>query len=308
MDKAQEQFIQPLRDFRKKEIEEAMEMKRKFDRQSLKYAAGVDRFVGVTTKKGEEVMEEAEAAMVAEQKTFLTTSMEYVLSLQRIQEKKKFQFVETLLMLIQGWKTFHHEAYDLTEDFQPFMVDLGHRLQLTREHFVANFDSAEKLMRKLLSERNALVATGSTPSAAAETTLFKRRNPVNASRQGYLFVMDKKPWGATWNKVYCAYKKQNKVMTLVPYQPGQTRGISATETFVVTACVRRTTDSIEKRWCFDVTAQEKSQHPLTFQAMGKKDRDEWLAALEGKEPDYVALGFAGGGETNTYDDSISTSI
>ena len=82
----------------------------------------------------------------------------------------------------------------------------------------------------------------------------------------------------------------------VPYQPGNTRGISVTETFVVTACVRRTTDSIEKRWCFDVTAQEKSQHPLTFQAMGKKDRDEWLSALEGKEPDYAALGYLGGGE------------
>ena len=55
--------------------------------------------------------------MVAEQKTYLTTSMEYVLCLQRIQEKKKFQFVETLLTLIKGWKTFYHEAYDLTEDY-----------------------------------------------------------------------------------------------------------------------------------------------------------------------------------------------
>ena len=174
VDKAQEQFIQPLRDFRKKEIEEAMEMKRKFDRQSLKYSACVDRFVGVTTKKTDDALEEAESAMVAEQRTFLTTSMEYVLALQRIQEKKKFQFVETLLTLIQGWKTFHHEAYDLMVDYQPFMVDLGHRLQLTREHFDANFDSAEKLMRKLLTERNSLVAAGSSPSAAVENSVFKR--------------------------------------------------------------------------------------------------------------------------------------
>ena len=65
---------------------------------------------------------------------------------------------------------------------------------------------------------------------------------------------------------------------------------------MVTSCVRRTTDSIEKRWCFDVTAQEKGQNPITFQAMGRKDREEWLAALEGKEPDYAALGFIGAGE------------
>ena len=79
-----------------------------------------------------------------------------------------------------------------------------------------------------------------------------------------------------------------------PSQPGHTRGITATETHVITSCVRRTTDSIEKRWCFDVTAQEKAT-VITFQAMGRKDREEWLAALEGKEPDYAALGFIGAG-------------
>ena len=52
---------------------------------------------------------------------------------------------------------------------------------------------------------------------------------------------------------------------------------------MVTNCTRRPSDSIEKRWCFDVTAQDKPS-PLTFQALGKDDRQQWLDALDGKEP------------------------
>lgn len=43
-------------------------------------------------------------------------------------------------------------------------------------------------------------------------------------------------------------------------------------------------DSIDKRFCFDVIPQEKPQNSYTFQALSEEDRKLWLDAMDGKEP------------------------
>lgn len=55
---------------------------------------------------------------------------------------------------------------------------------------------------------------------------------------------------------------------------------------------RRQYDSIDKRFCFDVVAEDKSA-PYTFQALSDDDRKLWLDAMDGIEPVstffYIAL-------------------
>lgn len=42
-------------------------------------------------------------------------------------------------------------------------------------------------------------------------------------------------------------------------------------------------DSIDKRFCFDIIVEDK-QSILTFQALSEEDRRLWLDAMDGKEP------------------------
>lgn len=80
------------------------------------------------------------------------------------------------------------------------------------------------------------------------------------------------------------------------------------ETLTLASCVRRMSDSIEKRFCFDITAVDKwvfdsvseltiIQHTFTissllfrpaviytFQALSEPDRKLWMDAMDGKEP------------------------
>ena len=48
--------------------------------------------------------------MDMERRAFYSASMDYVLMLQKVQEKKKFEFVETLLRFMYAWLTFYHQV------------------------------------------------------------------------------------------------------------------------------------------------------------------------------------------------------
>ena len=53
---------------------------------------------------------------------------------------------------------------------------------------------------------------------------------------------------------------------------------------VLKSCVRRMSDSIDRRFCFDVTAEERDGQVYTLQALSEDDRRLWLDAMDGKEP------------------------
>ncbi|CAB4002256.1 rho GTPase-activating 10 isoform X2 [Paramuricea clavata] len=57
------------------------------------------------------------------------------------------------------------------------------------------------------------------------------------------------------------------------------------------------TDSIDKRFCFDITAQDRPQ-PITLQALNDEDRKQWLCAMDGKEPIYLDSNELAGNSSN----------
>ncbi|KAH9494947.1 Rho GTPase-activating protein 26 [Bulinus truncatus] len=82
--------------------------------------------------------------------------MKYVLKLQEVQEKKKFEFVEILLSYMLGWLTFYHQGYVDLEEFRLYDNDLRLFLQKTRENFNCTRDEAQSLMSRMLNENKAL--------------------------------------------------------------------------------------------------------------------------------------------------------
>lgn len=53
---------------------------------------------------------------------------------------------------------------------------------------------------------------------------------------------------------------------------------------VISSCVRRMSDSIEKRFCFDLHSDLKPGITYTFQALSEQDRKAWMDIMDGKEP------------------------
>ncbi|KAK8727467.1 hypothetical protein OTU49_009570 [Cherax quadricarinatus] len=310
LERSYEQIIQPLESFRKEAIGGAKEGRKKFEKQTQKFCQSQERYLNLSTKKDGQVLQEADASVEMEQRHFVHASLDYVFLLQEVQERKKFEFVETLLSYMYGWLTFYHQGHEVFNDCSPYMRDLQVRVQRTRENFEATRQESVQLKNKMLEVRKT-----------------KSMDPGNMdkmyTRQGYLFLMEKKAFGTTWTKHYCLYQKENRVFTMIPYNQIQHKismvpassailpGLllkTSTETIVLRSCVRRMSDSIDKRFCFDLTAQDKPGVQYTLQALSEDDRKHWMDAMDGKEPMYAHPSGAPGSQEETSLDEVGLSF
>ncbi|KAH8024803.1 hypothetical protein HPB51_001217 [Rhipicephalus microplus] len=208
------------------------------------------------------------AVLEMEKIHFFKASLEYVLLLQKVQERKKTEFVETILRFMYGWLTFYHQGlYYIT-------IALSSASLMTRENFEATHNEAEHLMKKMLEKPQ---------DSGCLNKMY--------TRQGYLFLMEKRHITTIWNKHYCQYQKENHKFTMIPYS--QTVGkLTTTDTFCLKECIRRMNDSIDKRFCFDLTASDRPGLTYTFQALSEDDCKQWLNAMDGREPTAVPPGRA----------------
>ncbi|XP_069996763.1 rho GTPase-activating protein 26 isoform X21 [Penaeus vannamei] len=290
LDRSYEQIIGPLENFRKEAIGGAKEGRKKFEKQTQKFCQSQERYLNLSTKKDDQVLQEADASVEMEQRHFVHASLDYVFLLQEVQERKKFEFVETLLSYMYSWLTFYHQGHEVFNDCSPYMRNLQVRVQRTRENFLATRQESVSLKNKMLE---------------------KSMDPGNMdkmyTRQGYLFLMEKKAFGTTWTKHYCLYQKENRVFTMIPYNQIQHK-ITSTETMVLKSCVRRMSDSIDKRFCFDLTAQDKPGVLYTLQALSEEDRKHWMDAMDGKEPMYAHPSGGVGSQEETSLDEVGLSF
>lgn len=272
LDHAYDEIILPLERFRKEHIGGVKEGKKKFEKQTAKFCLSQERYLNLSTKKQDNVLKEADAALAMEQRHFVQASLEYVFLLQEVQERKKFEFVETLLRFMFSWLTFYHQGHEVACDFKPVMDELQLKLQKTRGNFETTRDQAESLRNKILER-----AMSQVPPSGEYT------------REGYLYLLEKKAFGSAWTKQYCMYNKDKKEFSMLPYN--QTTGkFNPIETLRLTSCVRRMSDSIEKRFCFDITVEGKPGLIFTLQALSEEDRKQWMDAMDGKEPTYAKPG------------------
>ncbi|XP_047449353.1 rho GTPase-activating protein 42 isoform X4 [Mugil cephalus] len=269
---ADDVLITPLEKFRKEQIGAAKEGKKKFDKETEKYYSTLERHLNLSSKKKEAYLQEADTQIDKERQLFYDASLEYVFKIQEVQEKKKFEFVEPLLAFLQGLFTFYHEGYELAHEFEPYKQQLQFNLQNTRNNFVSTKQEVEKLMKRIRSADQDY------------------KPPGQWTMEGFLYVQEKRPLGCTWTRHYCTYEKGSKSFTMSNTETksaGKQNGLvlNQPEMFKLKSCIRRKTDSIDKRFCFDIEVVER-HGVMTLQALSESNRRLWLEAMDGKEPIY----------------------
>uniref|UniRef100_A0A673B2Z4 Rho GTPase activating protein 42b n=1 Tax=Sphaeramia orbicularis TaxID=375764 RepID=A0A673B2Z4_9TELE len=261
---ADDVLITPLEKFRKEQIGAAKEGKKKFDKETEKYYSTLERHLNLSSRKKETYLQEADTQIDKERQLFYDASLEYVFKIQEVQEKKKFEFVEPLLAFLQGLFTFYHEGYELAHEFEPYKQQLQFNLQNTRNNFVSTKQEVEKLMKRIRSADQDY------------------KPPGQWTMEGFLYIQEKRPLGCTWTRHYCTYEKGSKTFTMSNTE-NKSAGKQVPEMFKLKSCIRRKTDSIDKRFCFDIEVVER-HGVMTLQALSESNRRLWLEAMDGKEP------------------------
>uniref|UniRef100_A0A8C9T7C9 Rho GTPase activating protein 42a n=1 Tax=Scleropages formosus TaxID=113540 RepID=A0A8C9T7C9_SCLFO len=263
---ADDVLITPLEKFRKEQIGAAKEGKKKFDKETEKYYSFLEKHLNLSSKKKEASLQEADMQIDKERQVFYDASLEYVYKIQEVQEKKKFEFVEPLLAFLQGLFTFYHEGYELANEFEPYKQQLQFNLQNTRNNFESTRQEVEKLMKRIRSVEQDYKAPGQW------------------TMEGFLCVQEKRPLGCTWTRHYCTYDKGTNTFAMSNTEnKSGTKQVNPPEMFKLKSCIRRKTDSIDKRFCFDIEVVER-HGIITLQALSESNRRLWLEAMDGKEP------------------------
>ncbi|KAG5284743.1 hypothetical protein AALO_G00029980 [Alosa alosa] len=267
IENASDVLIMPLERFRKEQISAAKEAKKKYDKETEKYCAVLEKHLSLSAKKKEAHLHEADNQVDHVRQHFYEVSLEYVFKVQEVQERKMFEFVEPLLAFLQGLFTYYHHGYELAKDFNHFKTNLTISIQNTRNRFESTRSEVEGLMRKMKENPH------------------EHKSISQHTMEGYLFVQEKRSFVSTWVKYYCTYHREPKRITMVLFDQKSGGKIGEEESFVLKSCIRRKTDSIEKRFCFDVEAVDRPG-VITMQALSEEDRRLWMEAMDGREPVY----------------------
>ncbi|XP_028838210.1 rho GTPase-activating protein 26-like isoform X2 [Denticeps clupeoides] len=267
IENANDVLIAPLERFRKEQIGAAKEAKKKYDKETEKYCAVLEKHLSLSAKKKEAQLHEADNQVDNVRQHFYEVSLEYVFKVQEVQERKMFEFVEPLLAFLQGLFTYYHHGYELAKDFNHFKTDLTISIQNTRNRFESTRSEVESLMRKMKENPD------------------EHKSISPNTMEGYLFVQEKRSFVSSWVKYYCTYHREPKRVTMVLFDQKSGGRMGEEESFILKSCTRRKTDSIEKRFCFDVEAVDRPG-VITMQALSEEDRRLWMEAMDGREPVY----------------------
>ncbi|XP_060942357.1 oligophrenin-1-like [Limanda limanda] len=263
---ASDLLIKPLEKFRKEQIGVTKEKKKKFEKESEKYYSQLDKHLNLSAKKKESQLQEADELLDKERVNFYESSVEYVYQIHQVQDRKKFDVVEPVLAFLHSILTLNNLTVEMTQDFMPYKQELQLSLQNTRNHYESTREEMEELMKRMKQ-----------PSQICKMHNFL---PV----EGYLQCQEKWALGMTWVKYYCKYHKEGRQLVMAPCEQKPTTKQGPTQ-LTLKSCIRRKTESIDKRFCFDVETNERNT-PVTFQALSEGDRKMWMEAMDGKEPIY----------------------
>uniref|UniRef100_A0A8C5E918 Rho-GAP domain-containing protein n=1 Tax=Gouania willdenowi TaxID=441366 RepID=A0A8C5E918_GOUWI len=257
---ASDLLIKPLEKFRKEQLGATKEKRKKFEKESEKYYSQLDKHLNLSSKKKETQLQEADELLEKERVNFYESSVEYVYQIHQVQDRKKFDVVEPVLAFLQSIVTLNNLTVEMTQDFMPYKQELQLSLQNTRNHYESTCEEIEELMNRM-----------------------KHRSQIEKMQsflpmEGYLYCQEKWALGMSWVKYYCKYHKEDKVLVMIPCEQKTTTKQGLMQLTLIT-CHRRKTDSIDKRFCFDVETIERL-------ALSEGDRKLWMEAMDGKEPIY----------------------
>uniref|UniRef100_A0A3Q2CA47 Rho GTPase activating protein 42a n=1 Tax=Cyprinodon variegatus TaxID=28743 RepID=A0A3Q2CA47_CYPVA len=287
---ADDVLISPLERFRKEQIGAVKEEKKQFDKETERYYSVLEKYLSVSSRKKDSQLQEADSQMDKDRQIFYDASLQYVFKIQEVQERKKFEFVEPLLAFLQGLFTFYHEGYELANEFEPYKQQLQFNLQNARNNFESTRVEVERLMKRIRSAEDDFKA------------------PSCFTMEGFLYIQEKRPLGSVWTRYYCTYERSSKMFSMsntetrpASRQNGVMTG--APDMFRLRSCVRRKTESIDKRFCFDIEVVER-HGVITLQALSEANRRLWMEAMDGKEPIYTLPSLLSKKEESKYQSDI----
>ncbi|KAI4887929.1 hypothetical protein NFI96_022445 [Prochilodus magdalenae] len=293
-DQAQRSVKQQLHNFVKEDVRKFKETKKHFDKVREDLEIAQVKNAQAPRNKPHEV-EEATSTLNITRKCFRHLALDYVLQINVLQAKKKFEILDAMLSYMHAQYSLFQQGYHLLDEIDPYMKKLAAELdQLVIDSAMEKRDMEHK--HATIQQRDF--------SYDDPKVEFNVDAPNGVVMEGYLFKRASNAF-KTWNRsVGC------RVFVEVVFHPEQSAGVSEEAegkyssstpnpnnpkalaelnlsqplqdslTVVVEdlrLCSVKPCEDIERRFCFEVVSPTKS---CMLQAESEKLRQAWLQAVQ----------------------------
>ncbi|XP_069774855.1 arf-GAP with coiled-coil, ANK repeat and PH domain-containing protein 3 [Narcine bancroftii] len=263
-DQAQRSVRIQLHNFVKEDVRKFKETKKHFDKVREDMDLALIKNAQATRNKTHEV-EEATGALTMTRKCFRHLALDYVLQINVLQAKKKFEILDAMLSFMHAQYTFFQQGYDLLKELDPYMKKLATELdQLVIDSAV---EKREMEHKHALIQQRTLLQDFSYDDSKVE---FNIDAPNGVVMEGYLFKRASnafKTWNRRWfsiqNSQLVYQKKMKDALTVVVDD--------------LRLCSVKPCEDIERRFCFEVVSPNKS---CMLQADSEKLRLAWIQAVQ----------------------------
>uniref|UniRef100_A0A8C9YYR8 Arf-GAP with coiled-coil, ANK repeat and PH domain-containing protein n=1 Tax=Sander lucioperca TaxID=283035 RepID=A0A8C9YYR8_SANLU len=259
-DQAQRSVKQQLHNFVKDDVRKFKETKKHFDRVREDLEIAQVKNAQAPRNKPHEV-EEAAGTLSITRKCFRHLALDYVLQINVLQAKKKFEILDAMLSFMHAQYSLFQQGYNLLDEIDPYMKKLAAELdQLV-------IDSA---MEKREMEHKHATIQQRDFSYDDSKVEFNVDAPNGVVMEGYLFKRASNAF-KTWNRRWFSIQNSQLV-----YQ----KKLKDSLTVVVEdlrLCSVKPCEDIERRFCFEVVSPSKS---CMLQAESEKLRQAWIQAVQ----------------------------
>ncbi|XP_056364272.1 arf-GAP with coiled-coil, ANK repeat and PH domain-containing protein 3 [Oenanthe melanoleuca] len=263
-DQAQRSVRQQLHNFVKEDVRKFKDTKKQFDRVREDLELSLVKNAQAPRHKPHEV-EEATGTLSITRKCFRHLALDYVLQINVLQAKKKFEILDAMLSFMHAQFTFFQQGHGLLHQLEPYMKKLASELdQLVIDSAV---EKREMEHKHALIQQRTLLQDFSYDDSKVE---FNVDAPNGVVMEGYLFKRASnafKTWNRRWfsiqNSQLVYQKKLKDVLTVVVED--------------LRLCSVKPCEDIERRFCFEVVSPTKS---CMLQADSEKLRQAWIQAVQ----------------------------
>uniref|UniRef100_A0A7N8YDP8 Arf-GAP with coiled-coil, ANK repeat and PH domain-containing protein n=1 Tax=Mastacembelus armatus TaxID=205130 RepID=A0A7N8YDP8_9TELE len=253
-DQAQRSIKQQLHTFIKEDVRKFKDTKKHFDRVREDMELAQVKNAQAPRNKVHEA-EEATQALILSRKAFRHLALDYVLQINVLQAKKKFEILDAMLSFMRAQYTLFQQGFNILDEIDPYMKKLA-----------MSFSE----MTLVVFKGTASVSPLQDFSYDDPKLEFNVDAPNGVVMEGYLFKRASNAF-KTWNRRWFSIQNSQLV-----YQ----KKLKDSLTVVVEdlrLCSVKPSEDNERRFCFEVVSPTKS---CMLQAESEKLRQAWIQAVQ----------------------------
>ncbi|XP_036409645.1 arf-GAP with coiled-coil, ANK repeat and PH domain-containing protein 2 isoform X5 [Megalops cyprinoides] len=263
-DQAQRSIRSQLQTFVKEDLRKFKDAKKQFDKVSEEKEAALVKNAQAPRNKQHEV-EEATNILTATRKCFRHIALDYVLQINVLQSKRRFEILRSMLSFMYAHLTFFHQGYDLFSELQPLMNELGGQL----DQLVVD---AAKEKRDMEQKHSTIQQKAALQDFSNDDTKLEYNVDTDngIAMEGYLFKRASNAF-KTWNRRWFSIQN-NQLVYQKKFKDNPTVVVEDLRLCTVKQC-----EDVERRFCFEVVSPTKN---CMMQADSEKLRQAWIKAVQ----------------------------